>query len=314
MSRISSFSPSFRERTWTDADACPGHTPGHSAEPGSKVVDITDRLADLVREPYSGLEPYRKPLAERVDPRRCSYPRGSLYNQKRGIVYRLGCGRWACRPCGRRKAAALARRFAKIRWRRSPALVTLTAARVEDADPTPEAMRSFSRRLASFRRWVVRHYGVFQWAWVREISPRHELCVCHEMLACRCGAGGGRLHVHMLWDARYVPQALLSRAAERSRLGSVMDVRRVPAGVAGRYVAKYLSKDTQHRAFRHARRFAIRAAEPEPAPSEWCYDPRVPALVAVERLNCHEIDWDAEGWCAWNPTAQTGAGGLLGSG
>ncbi len=259
-----------------------------------------------------GLEPFRKPAIAAAPAKPCAQPRGSLYNRKRGIVYRLGCGRWSCRACARRKAAVLGRRFERIRWRGAPALVTLTAARVEDADPTPEAMRRFSRRVASFRRWVKRHYGAFQWAWVREIAPRQPWCVCHEMRACRCGAGGGRLHVHMVWDAAYVPQARLSRAAVRSGLGSVMDVRRVNGARAARYVSKYLAKDgAQHPAFRHARRFALRAAEPEPEPSEWSYDSRCPAQVAVERLGCHEIDWDAEGWCAWTPTAQAGAGGTL---
>jgi hypothetical protein len=244
------------------------------------------------------LEPYRKAL-KLPEPSRCAYPRGSLYSRTCGIVYLLGCGRWRCPPCAKRKAAGLARRFANIRWRRTPALVTLTAAHVEDADPTPEAMRRFGRRVTSFRRWVKRHHGDFQWAWVREIAPRHELCVCHELRACRCGAGGGRLHVHMLWDAPYVPQARLSRAAERCSLGAVLDVRRVSGQRAARYVSKYLAKDgMQHPAFRHARRYAIRAAEPEREPGDWCYTPRCPALVAVDELGCIEIDWEADGWCS----------------
>ena len=230
---------------------------------------------------------------------RCEHARGSLYSRKRGVVYRLGCGRWACLPCGRRKAAAVARRFARIKWQRAPALVTLTAAQIEDADPTPEAMGRFSRRVASLRRWVKRHYGAFQWAWVREISPRHELCVCHEMLACRCGAGGGRLHVHMLWDARFVPQAWLSRAAVRCKLGEILDVRRVSEARAARYVSKYLVKDgMRHWVFRHARRFAIRAAETEREPDDWCFTMRRPARVAVDELGCVEINWEADGWCS----------------
>ncbi len=156
----------------------------------------------------------------------CPHPRGSLFSRKKGVVYRQGCGRWRCAPCASKKAA-LARRFERIRWRGPVSLVTLTAARVEDADPTPEAMRRFSRRAASVRRWVKRHYRDFQWDWVREIAPRNPLCVCDEMGACRCGAGGGRLYVHMLWDAPFIPQRKLSKAAVRSKLGEVLDIRRV---------------------------------------------------------------------------------------
>jgi hypothetical protein len=233
----------------------------------------------------------------------CSAPRGSLYSRARGIVYRLGCSRWRCFPCARRKAAAVRDRFERILWRRPPALVTLTAAKADDADPTPAAMRRFARRVASFRRWVTRHFGPFQWAWVREVAARDPRCVCHEMLACRCGVGGGRLHVHMLWDAPFVPQRALSAAAVRSALGPVLDVRRVSGRSAARYVAKYLVKSGQHPAFTRAgcRRFAIRAQRAPRAESDWHYDPRRPALVTVEELGCREIDWAAEGWCAYEP-------------
>jgi hypothetical protein len=235
--------------------------------------------------------------------RGCSAPRGSLYSRARGVVYRLGCGRWKCAPCARRKAAAVRDRFKRILWRREPALVTLTAAMADDADPTPAAMRRFARRVASFRRWVTRHHGRVQWAWVREVAERDPRCVCHEMLACRCGAGGGRLHVHMLWDAPFVPQRALSAAAVRCGLGPVLDVRRVSGRSAAGYVAKYLVKSGQHPAFTRARcrRFAIRAQRAPRAESDWRYDSRRPALVAVEELGCREIDWAAEGWCAYEP-------------
>jgi hypothetical protein len=123
------------------------------------------------------------------------------------------------------------------------------------------------------------------------------------MLACRCGAGGGRLHVHMLWDAPYVPQRVLSTAAVRSGLGPVLDVRRVSGRRAARYVAKYLVKSGQHAAFTRVRcrRFAIRAQGAPREQGDWCYDPRRPALVAVEELGCNEIDRVAEGWCAYEP-------------
>ena len=84
-------------------------------------VDIAERTTDIKQEPYSGLEPYRASGRLPKSENRCLYPRGSLYNLKRGVVYRLGCGRWSCDPCARRKASALSRRFSKIRWRRVPA-------------------------------------------------------------------------------------------------------------------------------------------------------------------------------------------------
>lgn len=93
------------------------------------TVDIAKRTTDTRPERYSGLEPYRASGRLPKPESRCLYPRGSLYNLKRGVVYRLGCGRWSCEPCARRKASALSRRFSKIRWLRAPALVTLTPLR-----------------------------------------------------------------------------------------------------------------------------------------------------------------------------------------
>ena len=159
-------------------------------------------------------------------------------------------------------------------------------------------MRAFARRVASLRRWVARHYGKFQWAWVREIAPRKPFCVCHEMLACRCGVGGGRLHMHMLWDAPYVPQAVLSAAAARSHLGPILDVRRVSGtAAAARYVSKYLVKGARHPAFvrGRARRFAMRAAHAPRPPSNWRYDPRPPAQIVLMEYG-EEIAPDTERW------------------
>lgn len=247
------------------------------------------------RTPFS-LNPSSRSL-QTVQDRRCRNPRGSLRSRERATVYRLGCGRWSCLPCSRRKAAVIRERFTRVLWRRQPAMVTLTAARAGEADATPEAMRAFARRVASFRRWVSRRCGKFQWAWVREIAPRKPLCVCHEMLACRCGAGGGRLHVHLLWDAPYVPQALLSRAAARCHLGPVMDVRRVSGKGAARYVSKYLVKGAQHPAFvlGRARRFAMRAARVPRELGDWRYDPRTPAQIVLMEYG-EVIAPDTERW------------------
>ena len=68
---------------------------------------------------------------------RCAAPRGSLHSRERATVYRLGCGRWTCAPCARGRAAVVRERFARLLWQRQPAMVTLTAAHVEEADPTP---------------------------------------------------------------------------------------------------------------------------------------------------------------------------------
>jgi len=151
---------------------------------------LAQRRPALSREPYV-LERYKPVCSEvlQVVERGCSAPRGSLYSHARGVVYWLGCGRWKCAPCARRNAAVVRERFKRMFWRRAPAMVTLTAATADDADPTPAAMRTFARRVASLRRWVTRHYGFFQWAWVREVAERDSRCVCHAALACRCGRG-----------------------------------------------------------------------------------------------------------------------------
>jgi hypothetical protein len=274
-----------------------------------RLTDVAHRsardIADYIRwdlAPMPDLPPMRRaPAASRAATAGavCRTPRGSLRHPGKRIAYRLGCGRWSCPACARRKAKRLEHRFASIRWRRRPALVTFTAGDIDHADPTPAVMGWFNRQVGRVRRWVERRVGKFNWAAVREISPRHELCVCHELRACRCGAGGGRLHVHMLWDAPYVNQTALSAACGRCRLGYVVDIRRAKAKGAARYLAKYLAKDAAHPAFRGRRRFSMRAPEPKPEPSEWRFDWRPPSLIAVQDWELPVIEVEADGVCDW---------------
>ena len=112
------------------------------------------------REPYL-LEPYKPGRSEALQAveRVSSAPRGSLFSRERGIVYRLGCGRWRCVPCAHRKAAAISNRFGRILWQRQPALVTLTAATADDAayakgDAKVRAPRSLVQALGGSALWA----------------------------------------------------------------------------------------------------------------------------------------------------------------
>jgi hypothetical protein len=107
----------------------------------------------------------------------------------------------------------------------------------------------------------------------------------------------------MLWDAPYIPQRTLSKAAVRSKLGEVLDIRTVSGRRAASYVSKYLAKDgMNHPAFRRARRFAIHAAEAEREPSDWRFTRHCPAVVAWFAMGV-KIDWNSDGWCSLNKGA-----------
>lgn len=173
---------------------------------------------------------------------------GTLFNRDARQALRLGCNRWTCARCGPRKASRSRDRLQRVNWQK---LITITM---------PPG-RGWARRsnlsyqaahLRSFWRAMTRRYGSFRYAWVREIGKPRPDCICHptrrefegaeaEALDCICGAGGSRLHLHILIDVpKWIPKAWMQATAKRCGFG-FLDVRAIRGSIVD-YVAKYLSK------------------------------------------------------------------------
>ena len=60
-------------------------------------------------------------------------------------------------------------------------------------------------------------------------------------------------------------------------------------------MTNYLGKSLGE-ALGRARRYALSVSIPETKEAGWAWDPRRVALVAVDRLGAHCVDWDAFYW------------------
>lgn len=255
----------------------------------------------------------------------CENPRGTLFNRERRIARQAGCGRWRCAACGAFKAKRVAGRFARLG---ADYLVTLTLPPGRGW-PTPENYAHLQNSWRSFSRWLQRHRLVAAYGWVGEVSERNPACVClspdeartrgvdggaNELgqaymrapADCLCGAGGNRLHRHMLvrlagaanrHGRKWLPYAAMQRAARRCGLGTI-DCRPIFSGQgAARYVLKYVTKTIGADARdSRRRRFAMNERIEELKESGWCFSWLRVALVAVEELGAVAVDWNATYW------------------
>lgn len=170
---------------------------------------------------------------------------GTLFNQTARRAFRLGCNRWTCQKCGPRKANRARSRLTRVNWQK---LITITLP-PGHGWPKRTNLTYQAKHLRSFWRALDRRYGAFRYAWVREVGKPADLCVCHptirddgrEALDCICGAGGNRLHLHILIDlAPWIDRRWLQAMAHRCGFGWI-DIRAIRGQLVD-YVAKYLSK------------------------------------------------------------------------
>ena len=101
-------------------------------------------------------------------------------------------------------------------------LLTLTIG--ERGPEGPEGHEYITDRFNAFRTELTDRYDDLSYVWIR-----------HE------GDENGRPHLHLLVD-RFLPQSELSMLTQRVGLGEVVDIRRVNARNAAKYLTSYLGK------------------------------------------------------------------------
>lgn len=173
----------------------------------------------------------------------CSAPSGYLVSDC-GDWVEVGCGRWGCGVCGRKKVYRLRKRILKflvgvagVRWR----FVTLTLGPGDSNDDVGLYWNRFRNSLAK----AGYSFGMF--LWVKEFQP-----------------GTGMLHLHVLVD-RFVPQGVLKyywvkavcgTGLENYRHVFVKGVRN--PGTISAYITKYLTKSVGSTGFKlGARRYGF---------------------------------------------------------
>ena len=136
-------------------------------------------------------------------------------------VFPLRCKRWSCPTCGPRKA-----RQTMVRVRRGMSLgtcrfFTITSPGGDDAETT---YREFPGRWKRLHQRLERRFGRIEYLGVVEPQPKR-----------------GAAHIHVVYRGPFIPQAVLSRLAEASGFGRIVDIRRSNPRLIT-YLAKYLTK------------------------------------------------------------------------
>ena len=148
------------------------------------------------------------------------------------------CNSWDCYCCAHRMRMNLVEELDRLIDERPELrrLLTLTL----DPDHAPadqeEQHDYLTDRFNALRTELNDRYDGLSYVWVREEGD------------------SGNPHLHLLVD-RYMDQNTLSKLSRRVGLGEVVDIRRVNARNAARYLTKYLTKGALHDLPKGARRY-----------------------------------------------------------
>jgi len=151
-----------------------------------------------------------------------------FYRNPDGETMAYRCGSWDCYCCAHRMRMNLIEELERLIEERPEMcrLLTLTVG----GDTGPETVegqhRHLTDRFNALRTTLRDSYGDLSYVWIR-----------HE------GDENGRPHLHLLVD-QYLPQEEISEMAERLGLGRVVDIRKVEARNAAKYLTSYLGKGT----------------------------------------------------------------------
>lgn len=135
------------------------------------------------------------------------------------------CNSWDCYCCAHRMRMNLTEELDRLVEER-PELrrfLTLTLNPATAPVDSAEQHRFLTERFNALRTELNDRYDGLSYVWVREEGE------------------SGNPHLHLIVD-RFLPQAELSKLAERVGLGEVVDIRRVNARNMARYLTKYLTK------------------------------------------------------------------------
>jgi hypothetical protein len=159
-----------------------------------------------------------------------------------GEVAPFRCNSWDCYCCAHRMRMNLIEELDRLVEER-PELrrfLTLTLDPARAPSDQGEQHRYLTERFNALRTELRDRYPSLSYVWVREEGESENP------------------HLHLLVD-RYIPQSTLSGIASRVGLGEVVDIRRVSARNAARYLTKYLTKGSMAELPKGVRRYGSSA-------------------------------------------------------
>ena len=142
-----------------------------------------------------------------------------------GEIAPFRCNSWDCYCCAHRMRMNLIEDMERLVEER-PEMRRLLTLTIGDDGPasTEEGHEYITECWNHLRTLLTDEYGDLSYVWIR-----------HE------GDENGRPHLHLLVD-RYLPQRELSQLTQRVGLGEIVDIRRVNARNAAKYLTSYLGK------------------------------------------------------------------------
>ncbi len=196
----------------------------------SRAVPSLDDGKNNSRDAGSG-DTRQSRLSDHVDDDEGRYDCREVYENMEiedphGEIVPFRCGSWACYCCAHRMRMSLIEELDRLVAERPEMrrLLTLTL----DPATAPETVEGqheyLTDRFNALRTELNDYYDDLSYVWIREE-----------------GGENGRPHLHLLVD-RYMPQNEVSILADRVGLGRVVDIRRVNARNAARYLTSYLGK------------------------------------------------------------------------
>jgi hypothetical protein len=170
------------------------------------------------------------------------------------------CNSWDCYCCAHRMRSNLIEDLDRLVEERPELrrLLTLTLDPETAPDDQAEQHRYLTERFNALRTELRDRFPDLSYVWIREEGE------------------SDNPHLHLLVD-RYIDQSELSRLASRVGLGHIVDIRRVNARNAAKYITKYLTKGAFHDLPDGARRYGssadidltVRGGESDEDGPEW---------------------------------------------
>jgi hypothetical protein len=159
-----------------------------------------------------------------------------------GEIAPFRCNSWDCYCCAHRMRCNLIEELDRLIEERPELrrLLTLTLDPETAPDDQAEQHRYLTDRFNALRTELRDRWPDLSYIWIREEGE------------------SGNPHLHLLVD-RYMAQSELSRLAARVGLGHIVDIRRVNARNAAKYLTKYLTKGALHDLPDGARRYGSSA-------------------------------------------------------
>jgi hypothetical protein len=159
-----------------------------------------------------------------------------------GEIAPFRCNSWDCYCCAHRMRCNLIEELDRLVEERPELrrLLTLTLDPSTAPADQAEQHRYLTERFNALRTELRDRWPGLSYIWIREEGE------------------SGNPHLHLLVD-RYMKQSELSRLASRVGLGHIVDIRRVDARNAARYLTKYLTKGALHDLPDGARRYGSSA-------------------------------------------------------